>query len=59
MEKNMNEEKVTLSLETVNNILSYLGIKPYQEVFPLINTIRQEAEKSLQPISSENENEKE
>lgn len=49
----MNEEKVTLSLETVNNILSYLGIKPYQEVFPLINTIRQEAEKSLQPISSE------
>jgi hypothetical protein len=53
MEKNMNEEKVTLSLETVNNILSYLGIKPYQEVFPLINTIRQEAEKSLQPISSE------
>ena len=55
----MNEEKVTLSLKTVNNILSYLGTKPYQEVFPLINTIRQEAEKSLQPISSENENEKE
>jgi hypothetical protein len=53
MEKNMNEEKVTLSLETVNNILSYLGTKPYQEVIPLINTIRQEAEKSLQPISSE------
>ena len=55
----MNEEKVTLSLETVNNILSYLGTKPYQEVFSLINSIRTEAEKSLQSISSENENEKE
>jgi len=53
----MNEEKITLSLETVNNILSYLGTKPYQEVFPLINSIRTEAEKNFQPISSETEKE--
>jgi hypothetical protein len=51
------DKKVELSLETVNAIFSYLGTKPYQEVFSLINSIRTEAETSLQEIPKETEEE--
>ena len=38
----MNEQKVELSLGLVNGILSYLGTKPYQETFQLIQAIQEQ-----------------
>lgn len=43
----MNNEKIELSLETVNKVLGYLGTKPYQEVFALMDTISREAQLSM------------
>ena len=44
-------DKITLSLQTINQIMAYLGSKPYQETFQLINAIQDEA-KSQTPTSS-------
>jgi hypothetical protein len=35
---------IKLSVNTVNQILGYLGSRPYQEVFQLIQAIQKEAE---------------
>ena len=35
-------DKITLSVQTVNMIMGYLGTKPYQEVFQIIETIQKE-----------------
>ena len=35
-------EKITLSVQTVNMIMGYIGTKPYQEVFQIIETIQKE-----------------
>lgn len=35
---------IKLSVNTVNQILGYLGTRPYQEVFQLIEAIQKEAE---------------
>jgi len=44
----MNEQKtVALSLDLVNGILQYLGTKPFQEVFQLVNAIQQQAQGQL------------
>lgn len=39
----MNDQKVELSLSLINGILKYLGTRPYQEVFPLVNAIHEQA----------------
>ena len=36
-------EKITLTLQLVNQVMAYLGSKPYQETFQLINAIQEEA----------------
>lgn len=36
----MNEQKVTLQLGLVNAVLQYLGTRPYQEVFTLVQEIQ-------------------
>jgi hypothetical protein len=36
----MNDQNVTLSLNLVNGVLQYLGTRPYQEVFPLVQEIQ-------------------
>ena len=36
-------DKVILSIETTNKIMGYLGTRPYQEVFQLIEAIQKEA----------------
>ena len=36
----MNDQKVTLSLNLVNAVLQYLGTRPYQDVFPLVQEIQ-------------------
>lgn len=42
----MNE--ITLSTQLVNAILGYLGTRPYQEVFQLVNNIQAEAAKQAE-----------
>lgn len=36
-------ENLTLSTALVNQIMSYLGTRPYQEVFQLIAAVQEEA----------------
>ena len=38
--------EIKLSVNTVNQILAYLGSRPYQEVFQLIEAIQKEAKKA-------------
>jgi len=37
-------DKVTLSTTLVNNIMAYLGTRPFQEVFQLIDAVQKEAQ---------------
>ena len=39
----MNDTKINLTLNLVNGILQYLGTRPYQEVFPLVQEIQAQA----------------
>lgn len=39
----MNDQKIELSLPLVNAVLQYLGTKPYQETFQLIQAIQEQA----------------
>lgn len=41
----MNEVKLSLNL--VNQLLAYLGSRPYQEVFNLVNSIQEEAKNQV------------
>ena len=47
-------EKITLSVQLVNTIMGYLGTRPYQEVFQLVEAIQKEAKEQPVPeVSSE------
>jgi len=37
-------EKISLSLNLVNAVMQYLGTKPFQEVFQLVQAIQQESQ---------------
>jgi hypothetical protein len=37
-------EKMTLPMQLINQILGYLGTRPYQEVYQLIEAIQKEAQ---------------
>lgn len=39
----MNDTKITLTLGLINGVLQYLGTRPYQEVFPLVQEIQAQA----------------
>lgn len=39
----MNDQKIELTLNLLNGILQYLGTKPYQETFQLIQAIQEQA----------------
>ena len=45
-------EKVTLSIQLVNQIMAYLGNQPYQGVFQLVDAIQKEAQANTNPIST-------
>ena len=47
--------KLQLPIETANQLLGYLGSRPYQEVYQLIQSI-QEAAKPPEPIKVEDGN---
>jgi hypothetical protein len=40
-------EKLTLSTQLVNQILGYLGSRPYQETFQIIDALQKEAQASM------------
>jgi hypothetical protein len=42
-------DKLTFSTQLANQILSYLGSRPYQEVFQLIDAIQAEAKSQIEP----------
>jgi hypothetical protein len=39
----VNDTKITLTLGLINGVLQYLGTRPYQEVFPLVQEIQAQA----------------
>ena len=42
-------DKITLSTQLVNAVLGYLGTRPYQEVFQMIEALQKEAQAQQQP----------
>jgi hypothetical protein len=42
-------DKITLSTQLVNAVMGYLGTRPYQEVFQLIDGLQNEAKSQVQP----------
>jgi hypothetical protein len=45
----MQDKKIELSLNLVNAVLQYLGTRPYQEIFQMVQAIQQEAAPQVQP----------
>ena len=43
----MDNTKIELTLPLVNAVLQYLGTRPYQEVFPLVQAIQEQATPQL------------
>jgi hypothetical protein len=41
-------EKMTLPMQLINQILGYLGTRPYQEVYQLIEAVQKEAQANLE-----------
>jgi hypothetical protein len=50
-------EKLTLSVTLINQVLGYLGTRPYQEVYQLVEGLQKEASNQPkdQPIEVVNE----
>jgi hypothetical protein len=46
-------EKILISTATLNKVLAYLGARPYQEVFQVIEAIQEEAKNQPQPPAVE------
>lgn len=44
-------DKIAISTPLLNAILGYLGARPYQEVFQLIEAIQKEAKQAVEPAS--------
>ena len=47
-------DKITLSLQLVNQIMAYLGNQPYQGVFQLVDAIQKEAKEQVNNGDQEN-----
>ena len=45
-------EKLNLSIQLVNQIMGYLGTRPYHEVFQLVDALQKEAQANTNPIST-------
>jgi hypothetical protein len=46
-------EKLQISTQLLNQIMGYLGTRPYQEVFQLIEAIQKEAKEQPEPTPNE------
>lgn len=40
-------DKLTLSTQLVNQIIGYLGTRPYQEVFQIVDALQKEAQANV------------
>ena len=45
-------EKITLSITVLNQVMGYLGTRPYQEVFQLVEAMQKEAQATTNQIST-------
>ena len=45
-------EKLNLSIQLVNQIMGYLGTRPYHEVFQLVDALQKESQANTNPIST-------
>ena len=45
-------ENINISTQLLNQIMGYLGTRPYQEVFQLINGVQQEVQANTNQIST-------
>lgn len=43
----MNDTKISLTLPLVNAVLQYLGTRPYQEVFQIVQAVQEQATPQL------------
>ena len=46
----MEDKKIELSLSLVNGVLQYLGTRPYQEVYQLIDGMKEAAKPPMTPL---------
>jgi hypothetical protein len=44
-------QNITLSVQTINAVMAYLGTKPFQEVFQIIEAVQKEVN-AQQPASA-------
>ena len=44
----MNDQDVTVKLSLMNNIIGYLGTRPYGEVFQIVQAIQEQVSPQLQ-----------
>jgi hypothetical protein len=49
-------ESIQVTTQTLNKIMAYLGTRPYQEVFQLIEAIQEEAKNQPKPDEAEDDN---
>jgi hypothetical protein len=49
-------DKITLSIQLVNQIMAYLGTQPYQSVFQLVDAIQKEAQSTTSQTSTSETN---
>ena len=45
-------EKISISTQLLNQVMGYLGTRPFQEVFQLIDAIQKEASNQVPPNPS-------
>lgn len=45
--------KITISVDVLNQVMGYLGTRPYQEVFQFITALQAEAKEQLSDIEDE------
>ena len=45
-------EKLQISAQLLNAVIGYLGTRPYQEVFQLVEAMQKEAQATTNPIST-------
>jgi hypothetical protein len=46
-------DKITISVQILNQVMGYLGARPYQEVYQLITALQSEAKEQLSDIEAE------
>jgi hypothetical protein len=47
-------EKLQISAQLLNAVIGYLGTRPYQEVFQLVEGLQAEAKSQPQPTEAQN-----